>query len=45
VQGDSGCEKKIIKMVGPTFGGGSRGTPGMEVEMGNLEGYAKWRPI
>jgi hypothetical protein len=29
----------------PRFGGEDGGPPGMEVEMENLEGYAKWRPI
>jgi hypothetical protein len=33
------------KVVGPTFGGGNGGPPRMEVGRGNLEGYAKWRPI
>jgi hypothetical protein len=29
----------------PQFGGGSRGPLGMEVEMENLEEYAKWRSV
>jgi hypothetical protein len=41
----NGKKKRKIKMVGSTFGGGFGGPPGMEVERGNLEGYAKWRSI
>jgi hypothetical protein len=38
-------ERKRVKIVGPTFGGGSRGPLRMEVGRKNLEGYAKWRLV
>jgi hypothetical protein len=36
-------EKKKIKMVGPTFGGGNGEPPKMKGERGNLKECAKWR--
>jgi hypothetical protein len=38
-------KRKIIKMVGSHFGGGSRGPPIMEAWKGDLEGPQKWRAI
>jgi hypothetical protein len=34
-------KEKIKKKVGPTFGGGNGGPPGMEGGSGNLEEYGK----
>jgi hypothetical protein len=34
-------QRKKEKLWGPQFGGEDGGPPGMEVEMRNLEGYAK----
>jgi hypothetical protein len=38
-------KRKKREMVGPTVGGGNGGPPEMEGERGNLERYAKWRPV
>jgi hypothetical protein len=40
-----GGGRKGKRKVGPAVGGEDGGPPEMEVEMGNLEGYAKWRLV
>jgi hypothetical protein len=40
-----GGGRKGKRKVGPAVGGEDGGPPEMEVEMGNLERYAKWRLV